>query len=252
MGAHIVSALVPARERPPGRTALRPVRKARLSEGVVDAIRRMIVADGFAPGDKFHSENDLTAKLGVGRSSIREAVRILEVTGQLTVSHGKGIFIGNADTHPFEGFVDWLKNNDRSLMEHFEVRLIIEPETARLAALAAASADIARLAEVHAEFLHNARLGLTAETIECDCEFHRLLGKASGNTVLAALTESMITSMFDDWISSFHTPGRMEKTVGEHGRILDAIRARDAAAAHAGMADHLHNAIRDIKASSGI
>ena len=231
---------------------MRPVRKARLSEGVVDAIRRMIVADGFAPGDKFLSENELTAKLGVGRSSVREAIRILEVTGQLTVSHGKGVFIGDADTHPFAGFVDWLKNNDRSVMEHFEVRLIIEPETTRLAALAATSADVARLADVHADFLENARLGLTAETIECDCAFHRLLGEASGNTVLAALTKSMITSMFDDWISSFHTPGRMEKTVSEHGRILAAIKARDAEAARTGMADHLHNAIRDIKASSGI
>jgi GntR family transcriptional repressor for pyruvate dehydrogenase complex len=217
----------------------------------VDAIRRMIVTDGFAPGDRFHSENELTVKLGVGRSSVREAVRILEVTGQLTVSHGKGIFVGNADTQPFAGFVDWLKNNDRSLAEHFEVRLIIEPETARLAALSATNADVARLVGVHAGFLDNARLGLTAETIECDCEFHRLLGKASGNTVLAALTRSMITSMFDDWISSFHTPGRMEKTVSEHGRILEAIRARDAEAARVGMADHLHNAIREIKASSG-
>lgn len=231
---------------------MRPVRKARLSEGVVDAIRKMIAADGFAPGDKFYSENELTVKLEVGRSSIREAVRILEVTGQLSVSHGKGIFVGDADTHPFEGFVDWLKDNDRSLQEHFEVRLIIEPETARLAALAATPDDVALLEKAHAEFLRNVRLGLTAETIECDREFHRILAKASGNTVLSALTKSMVTSMLDDWISSFHTPGRMEKTVGEHGGILEAIKARDAEAARDGMAAHLRNAIRDIKASSGI
>lgn len=229
---------------------MRPLRKTRLSEGVVDAIRHMIAADGFAPGDKFYSENELTVKLGVGRSSIREAIRILEVIGQLSVSQGKGIFIGRTDAHPFEGFVDWLKNNDRSLREHFEVRLIVEPETARLAALAASPQDIARLEGAHADFLHNARLGLTAETIECDCEFHRILGKASGNSVLAALTKSMITSMFDDWISSFHTPGRMDKTVGEHGRVLDAIKARDADAARDCMTAHLRNAIRDIKTSS--
>ena len=103
---------------------------------------------------------------------------------------------------------------------------------------------------VHAEFVRNASRGLTAETIECDCEFHRLLGKASGNTVLLALTKSMITSMFDDWISSFHTPGRMEKTVGEHGGVLEAVKARDADAAQQRMAAHLRNAIQEIKASS--
>jgi GntR family transcriptional repressor for pyruvate dehydrogenase complex len=217
---------------------------------VVDAIRQMIAADGFVPGDKFYSENELTVKLAVGRSSIREAVRILEVTGQLSVSHGKGIFVGNAGTHPFEGFVGWLKHNDRSLHEHFEVRLIVEPETARLAALAAAPADVVRLENAHAEFLRNVRLGLTAETIAWDREFHRILAKATGNTVLLALTNSMIASMFDDWVSSFHTPGRMEKTVGEHGGILEAILVRDANAARDRMAAHLRNAIQDIKASS--
>ena len=233
-----------------GRTAGSPIRRVRLSEGVVDAIKRMIVADGFAPGDKFYSETELMVKLGVGRSSIREAVRILEVIGHLTVSHGKGIFIVNTDAHPFDAFVDWLKSNDRSLQEHFEVRLIVEPQTARLAALAATAEDIALLESVHAEFVRNASRGLTAETIECDCEFHRLLGKASGNTVLLALTKSMITSMFDDWISSFHTPGRMEKTVGEHGGVLEAVKARDADAAQQRMAAHLRNAIQEIKASS--
>jgi len=114
----------------PGGDGVGPVKKVRLSESVVDAIKQMIVDDGFAPGAKFYSENELTAKLGISRSSVREAVRILEVIGQLSVAHGKGIFIVKTDAHPFEGFVDWLRNNDQSLQEHFEVRLIVEPQAA--------------------------------------------------------------------------------------------------------------------------
>ena len=229
---------------------LGPVRKVRLSESVVDAIKQMIVDRGFAPGDKFYSENELTAKLEVSRSSVREAVRILEVVGQLRVEHGKGIFIVNTDAHPFDGFVDWLKNNDQSLQEHFEVRLIVEPQAARLAALGAKPEDVALLEKAHAGFVRNARLGLTAETIQCDRDFHKLLARATHNKVLSALIRSMTTSLIDDWISSFHTPGRMEKTVGEHGRVLDAIKAGDAEAAMNAMAAHLSNAIRDIKKSS--
>ncbi|MBE0530445.1 MAG: FadR family transcriptional regulator [Rhodospirillales bacterium] len=227
-----------------------PVKKVRLSESMVDAIKQMIVDDGFAPGDKFYSENELTAKLGVSRSSVREAVRILEVVGQLSVKHGKGIFIVNTDAHPFEGFVDWLKNNDQSLQEHFEVRLIVEPQTARLAALGAKAEDVALLERTHAAFVRNARLGLTAETIQCDREFHKLLARAAHNKVLFALTRSITTALFDDWISSFHTPGRMEKTVGEHGLVLAAVKAGDAEAAMEHMATHLKNAIRDIRKSS--
>jgi GntR family transcriptional repressor for pyruvate dehydrogenase complex len=221
-----------------------PIKKPRLSESVVDAIRKMIADDGFRPGDKFYSEHELTAKLEVSRSSIREAVRILEVTGQLSARHGKGIFIVNADAHPLEGFADWLQSNDQSLQEHFEVRLIIEPRTARLAALGASAGDIAGLEAVHAAFVRNARLGLTAETIQCDREFHELLAKATHNSVLFALTRSMTASMFDDWISSFHTPGRMEKTVSEHGRVLEAVKAADAQTAEEHMAAHLRNADR--------
>jgi len=229
-----------------------PIKKVRLSESLVDAIKTMIVDDGFAPGDKFYSENDLTAKLGVSRSSVREAVRILEVIGQLSVEHGKGIFIADTDSRPFEAFVGWLKNNDQSLQEHFEVRLIIEPQAARLAALCASPADVASLEAVHARFIGNAKLGLTAETIQCDREFHKLLAKATHNRILFALVRSMTTSLLDDWISSFHTPGRMEKTIGEHGRVLDAVKAGDAKAAMKSMSAHLSNAIRDIKNSSAI
>jgi GntR family transcriptional repressor for pyruvate dehydrogenase complex len=177
-------------------------------------------------------------------------VRILEVIGQLSVKHGKGIFIVGTDAQPFEAFVGWLKNNDQSLREHFEVRLIVEPQTARLAAIGATPEEVALLAGVHAEFVRNARLGLTAETIQCDREFHRLLAKATHNKVLFALTRSITTSMFDDWISSFHTPGRMEKTVGEHGLVLQAVRDGDGEAAGEHMAAHLKNAIRDIKQST--
>lgn len=227
-----------------------PIKKVRLSESAVDAIKQMIVDDGFQPGAKFYSENELTAKLGVSRSSVREAVRILEVIGQLSVAHGKGIFIVKTDAHPFEGFVDWLKNNDQSLQEHFEVRLIIEPQAARLAALAATPEDVAQLEKAHTGFVKNARLGLTAETIRFDRDFHKLLAKATHNKVLAALIRSMTTSLLDDWISSFHTPGRMEKTVGEHGLVLEAVKVGDAVAAMDAMAAHLRNAIGDIKKSS--
>lgn len=228
-----------------------PIRKARLSEGVVNAIKQMIADDGFAPGDKFYSEHELTSKLEVSRSSVREAVRILEVTGQFSVQHGKGIFIVDTDAHPYEAFVDWLKTNDQFLQEHFEVRLIIEPQTARLAALGATPEDLDALTEIHARFVRNARLGLTAETIQCDREFHKLLGKATSNSVLFALTKSLTASMSDDWISSLHIPGRVEKTMVEHGLVLGAVKARNAEAAKEHMAVHLRNAIRDIRESSG-
>ncbi len=98
--------------------------------------------------------------------------------------------------------------------------------------------------------MRHARRGLTAESIHHDQEFHELLGRGTRNKVLVALIRSLIKSQIDDWISSLHTPGRMEKTINEHGMILDAVKAGDGEAAMAHMAAHLSNAIRDIEASA--
>ncbi|MBG0777058.1 MAG: FadR family transcriptional regulator [Desulfovibrionaceae bacterium] len=226
-----------------------PIRKVRLSESVVDAIRQMIADQGFAPGDRFLSENELAERLQVSRSSVREAVRMLEVTGQVSVRHGKGIFIADSATRQFEGFVDWLRDNGQSIREHFEVRLMIEPHTARLAAENATDEEVERLSAVHEDFVRNAARSNTDETIRSDREFHKLLAKATHNRTLFALTKSMTASLLDGWISSFHTPGRMDKTVHEHGLILEAVREKDAEAAKRHMRTHLENAIRDIKSS---
>src|SRR5210317_2032560 len=110
------------------------IKKVRLSESVIDAIKKMIVDDGFNPGEKFYSEKELTGKLEVSRSSIREALRILEVTGKVNVKQGKGIFISDTQGKRFKEFSTWLKNNEQSIKDNFEVRLIVEPKAARRAA----------------------------------------------------------------------------------------------------------------------
>src|SRR6056297_119514 len=121
---------------------MEPIKKVRLSERVIEAIRELIVEDNFNPGDKFYSENELTKKLEVSRSSIREAVRILEATGLVTVQHGKGIFISDSMKQEMEAFSSWLKNNETALIEHFDVRLIIDPKAAAAAAENADENDI--------------------------------------------------------------------------------------------------------------
>lgn len=210
----------------------------------------MIADGGFVAGDKFYSENELAGRLEVSRSSVREAVRILEARGQISVKHGKGIFITDTGSQSFEAFSNWLKTNEVSLRENFEVRLIIEPQVARLAALNATAEDIAKLAAVHDELLRTAAAGNTVETIDHDREFHCLLSQASQNKVLVALVRSLARSQLDDWISSLHIPGRLEKTMVEHSRILEAVSAADAEAALAHMTAHLSNALADVTGSA--
>lgn len=222
------------------------IKKIRLSDSVIDAIKKMILDDGFNIGDKFYSENELTKKLGVSRSSIREAVRMLEFSGQVTVKHGKGIFVSDVQGHQLKAFSDWLKNNEQSIKDNFEVRLIIEPKAAGRAAENADKEDIRKLEQSCQQFAQFADDQNTEEVIKCDRRFHRYLAAATKNKTLHVLMKSMTTSLPNGWISSLYTPGRIEKTIFEHKAILDAIKNNNKESAERAMSEHLINALDDI------
>ncbi len=225
-----------------------PIKKVRLSESVIDEIKKMIVDDGFNPGEKFYSEKELTRKLEVSRSSIREALRILEVTGQVNVKQGKGIFISDTQVKRFKEFSTWLKNNEQSIKDNFEVRLIVEPKAARRAAEKATSGDIKKMETACSQFAESARKGNTEEAIVCDHRFHNSLSGATKNKTLYVLMKAMTTTLADGWVSSLYTPGRIQQTIYEHDDIVDAIKNKDRAGAENAMTRHLVNALHDITA----
>ncbi len=223
-----------------------PLKKVRLSDSVIQAIKEMIAEDGFKPGDKFYSENELTKKLQVSRSSIREAMRILEVTGRVNVRQGKGIFITDKQGQQFSEFSSWLKANEQSIRDNFEVRLIIEPKAAGYAAEKADKKDIAKMEEAFKSFVSYANDLNVEEAIVCDGKFHRLLAAATKNKTLHVLMKAMIMNLPNGWISSLYTPGRIEQTVDEHKNILQAIKKHDKHGAENAMTRHLLNALHDI------
>jgi len=230
---------------------MEPIKKIRLSDSVINAIKKKIAKDNFQPGDKFYSENELSRQLQVSRSSIREAIRILEATGYVTVKQGKGIFVTDFDSQNLKPFISWLKSNEQHIFDHFEIRLIIEPKAAAIAAQKADTDDIRKIEEVLAEFdLHAERKEIT-EIIKTDRIFHRLIAKSTKNSTLYVLINSLTTSLPKGWISSLHTPGRIDKTTHEHRDILKAITAKDNERAEGAMIRHLENALSDIKAHMG-
>ena len=228
---------------------MEPIKKVRLSEQVIEAIKRMIADDGFQPGDKFYSENQLTKKLQVSRSSIREAVRILEANGYVMVQHGKGIFLCETAAKGYEAFTRWLQENEPTILEHFEMRLILDPKAAGYAAEKADEEDIRKMEEVFQDFILHAEDGNTAGLIKADESFHELLARSTKNKTLHFLMKTMTKSLPEGWISSLHIPGRVQKTITEHRNILEAIKNHDAEKAEQEMTLHLNNALGEIRQS---
>ncbi len=213
---------------------------------VTDAIKEIIEAEGLQPGDKLYSEHQLTEKLEVSRSSIRESIRILEVTGVVRVHQGKGVFICNPPKQP-PAITSWVVDNTDLLMEHFEVRLLIEPHAAAEAARKADDKDISDLKNVYQEFINHLMDQQMEQVISCDSEFHMIVARATKNRTLSVLMKTMAQTLNEGWIASLHTPGRMERTVDEHGEILQAIIGHDGATASRLMREHLLKALTSIE-----
>ncbi len=228
-----------------------PIRKIRLSDQVVEEINRILDEGGFSPGDRFHSENELARVLGVSRSSIREAVRLLEVTGRLSVRQGKGIFVSHPRQKNSEAFAEWLRQNEASVSEHFEIRLIIDTKAAAYAADRADAQDIRRLEEICEAYRVQAESKGAMEMIKLDEQFHLQLAKSTQNRTLFMIMKTMTQSLPESWISSLHVPGRIRKTIPEHCAIVEAVKLHDRALAERRMEEHLHNALADIKKSMG-
>jgi len=225
---------------------MQSLKKERLSVMVVAAIKKMIETENLQPGDKLYSEKQLSEKLEVSRSSIREALRMLEVSGLIKVHQGKGVFI----TEPPQGekpVMSWVVENADSLREHFEVRLLIEPHAAEMASTRADEKDIKTLHELLQTFEEHVRSGDVHQAIATDGAFHLAVAKATRNRTLIVLMRTMEQTLNEGWYASLHVPGRLASSIEEHGSLMRAIETHDAKAAGQAMESHLQNALSDIQ-----
>lgn len=224
------------------------IKKERLSDKVTGIIINLIQEEGFKPGDKFYSENTLVKRLGVSKSSIREAMRSLESTGWISVQHGKGVFINLSSERFGQGFVGWLKSNREEMLDHFDVRLMLDPKAAAFAAGKASDEEIKKLNTICEDFASKAQSERLDDLILIDELFHSTVALYTKNKTLYVLTCTLAKSLPVGWISSLHIPGRAEKTISEHRSIVAAIANHDPEGAEKAMTAHLRNAMSEIAA----
>jgi len=181
-------------------------------------------------------ERKLAEMLGVSRTVVREATKRLELQGLLEVRHGIGIQIVDRLHAPLSGSLTLLLPNSKDrLRKLIEVRLIIEPELARLAAERATDADILLLRS------HHQRLASAAdrdETILADMEFHRAIARASRNEV-AMLVLHSLSDLLQDSLTHGYDRVSPETAVRQHAEIMEAIATRDPGAAAKAMLEHI-------------
>jgi GntR family transcriptional repressor for pyruvate dehydrogenase complex len=205
---------------------------------VVNHITALIEKGTLKPGDKIPPERELARSLKISRASLRAGLGYLAAMGVMKVRHGVGAFVADGPAELgkaslslmglLHGFQSW---------QMFEARLILESNLAALAAERGTEEHYTALAEEVAEIF--AFVDNPADFLIHDVLFHRIVAQASGNPILAALMETVTSSMYDRRSKTVGRSIDLRESAEMHREIFRAIRARNPQEARRLMEQHL-------------
>ncbi|MEO6804475.1 MAG: FCD domain-containing protein [Granulicella sp.] len=202
--------------------------------------QQMMSEGVLAPGTKLPPERELAAHFKVARSSLRQALKVLEIMGVITQKVGDGSYLNRDASSVLAVPMEFLfLLDDTSVQELTELRFMIEPALAAKAAERANSADIALLRQSLTDFENSKRDRV--KLVASDLLFHRIIFQASGNRLTSRLFDTIHRAMLNMIIVTSQMVD-LEHTLAFHKPILAAIEDRNAALASRLMTAHLNDA----------
>lgn len=221
-----------------GVPSLDPVRRERIPENIVAQIQERLEKGELKPGDQLPSERVLAEQLRVSRTSVREALRSLELLGVTESRPGGGTFIRLASP---EAILQPLAALTRlhGLKDVLEVRELLEPALAELAAERASDEDIAAMRAVLEQ--QERRVARGESFVEEDTRFHYLVAQAARNVLVLRMLHvvmDVLRASREEWLQS---PERARASLEGHRTLLAAIEQRDPDAARTASETHVHH-----------
>ena len=229
---------IPSNPTPAVISELEPVRRTKVYEEVADRIRRLIAEGRLKAGDRLPPERELAERFGVSRTSVRDAIRALEMIGLLEPRQGDGTVVLDLSADALaQPLASILVHNRTLLADLLDVRKMIEPPLAARAASLASPEEIATLRAILRRQTEKVARGEipTAE----DTEFHYALARAARNPIALKVLDVLMDLLLESRERSLQVPGRLSKSMQGHRRIIDSISRKDATAAEAAMRQHL-------------
>lgn len=210
-----------------------------VTDQAIVKIKEMIRSGELKPGARLPPEKELSEALGLSRSSLREAVKALEIIRVLDVRRGDGTFVTSLSPSLLLDAMSFVvdMHQDDSVLELFEVRRILEPAAAALAAPRFVAEDVLHLRELLAKVDSTTSVD---DLVANDVLFHRYIAERSGNAYLTRLLDTLSGSTVRARVwRGLTQDGSVERTLTEHRAIADALAAGDATLAAAQMTVHI-------------
>ena len=218
-----------------------PIASSRLSDIAVRQIKGLIEKGVLQPGDRLPSERELREQFSVSRTSIREALRILEALGFIEVQPGVGAFVVNhslgADLPKM--WTDWLEENQKVVNDLLDIREALEPKAASLAAEEISQSQIQALFETLESMEHCAEIGDIDGAVQADIAFHDLISKATSNYFLIQLNDSINYVLLESRYAYFQRAQNILASCQQHRYVAEALEKRDPQEAFVAMQQHV-------------
>lgn len=216
-----------------------------LSSIAAQTLQRRILNGEFAQGDSLPPQRELSESLGISRTSLREAISMLEALGLVRSQPGKGVFVTVGPQPAGRALPDALLG-ERSMSAHalIEFRLSVEPAWTALATQRASQQEQASLQTIQENMLGALREGDLVMASEWDLEFHHRLAELSGNVALLSIADQFRPQIAHSLRLPFGNTRNVWSPADEHQLILDALLSGDASAAARAMHEHLQSAAR--------
>lgn len=220
-----------------------------ITESLLTLFKQLIAEGVLLPGDRLPPERELAEMVGVSRSSLRQALKVLASMGVISQKVGSGTRLNTVGASILSEPLRFLILLDGiTFAELSEARLIVEPQLAAQAALKASPEDIRGLEEAIGR-MESSERG-SQEWVQSDLDFHRAVYRAAGNRVCAMLF-TVVHESLEDLVGFTSILVEASHTIGHHHRILEGIRSGDPEVAHRMMKGHMVDASSLVDEASG-
>ena len=231
---------------------MKAVQKISAVQQVEEKLREYILEDDIHVGDKLPTERELCEILNVGRGTVREAIRVLQAKGLVDLQPGRGAFVAQKRETANEDVANWFRTNEIAVKDLIEIRSAIEPLAVRLAVERMSDKELSRLTAIHAQSQSAAAKNDAAALAKLDEKFHACILEGSHNKALADINRIIVVNLANFRGKTFTIPSNVHNFIPAHAAILNAICARDTAAAEAAMRLHLDAVASDLEASKSV
>lgn len=216
------------------------IERTSLSDRVAEELQAMIRSAEYKPGDKLPTEGELMEKFSVSRITVREAVRKLRTMGLVEVRQGDGTFVKELTPNSFmKPLLSMLSLDKKNLRDVFEVRLVIECKAAELAARRATGEQLEKMRQHLSGMEQSIAAGNPEQYNEQDMLFHYAILQSSGNQIITAIGDMIVSMIRDSIRASISPPNALENSIAMHKKIYSAIAQKDPTGAVAAMQQHL-------------